>query len=451
MNTPFIVINGDKGKSCTVKYLTYILHSLYKIDILNYEYDEDTKIITNIIINDKFTINLNDSRKDLINLEGDENINLLNYITLKYNVKFVVCKYNSLIQYFKVILCGLTTIEYNINTLDLYKNIENLTQNSVGFLRVNVPLVTCLHSKDFMYKLFNICNTYIVPIFLTNFYHLKYINYNTQIKSRYSYINTAIALVITQILNQTFELEKKTLIDLDRKLDYSKYKMIEYDVYRPLFCRYVSPLPNLNNINFNYNYNFVKKINENLTFYLDSGGTYKSSNLALNWFNNKNEKDTNICIFNVSPEQDLIKTLLPITNINLNTLFIVDYKVNGKTIEDLLDIFDGIVKDTQDYKEDWSETCYNMTNYLYTDVNFQYARIKSSLPINEYEGLEEIKNVSEEEISKICLPVMPSIIVDDVESIVEWITMLQKNNEGCNFRILVTGCKKLTKDVYELI
>lgn len=449
MDVPFIVINGSKGKNSTVNYLTYILIQLYNLKILNYEYNEEINEIVNVKVNN-ITLNLTEIKQDIHNIPGNLNINLLEYVCIKYNINFIVCKYNSLIIHFNVIVCGLTTIDYYLNTMKLDRDVENLTINSKGFLREMVPLVTCLHSKDFMLKLFRICNLCLVPIFLTNFYHLKYINYDTGINSRYSYINTAIALVICEILNNTYNLDAKNkkLLNSIIPVDLKKYKTIEYDTYKSLFCKYITPLPNLKNIYLGCDYNNIKKIDTNLTLYLDSAGSFKSSNLALNWFNTKNENDINMCIFSVESNQDLIKTFLPISNINLETLFLIDYNIKGEDFDNTLINFSGADKENEDFNCNWVETTYNIVNYIYTDADFQYARAKSSLPINDYAGLEEIKNVSEDEISNIIPPKTPNIIVDDTESVIKWIKSLSLNNKNSNFRILVTGCKRLTTDIY---
>jgi hypothetical protein len=449
MDVPFIVINGSKGKSSTVNYLTYILLQLYSVNILNYEYDEELNEIVNLKVNN-VRLNLFEIKKDINSNSSEFNIELIEYVCIRYNINFVVCKYNSLIIHFNVVVCGLTTIEYSIDTLNLDKDVENLTINSKGFLREMTPLVTCLHSKDFMIKLFKLSNLCLVPIFLTNFYHLKYINYNTGIDSRYSYINVAIALVICEILNNTYNLDVKAKRKTDEiiPVDIKKYKTVEYDIFKSLFCKYISPLPNLKNIYLGCDYNNIKKINDNLTFYFDSAGSFKSSNLALNWFNSKKENDINMCIFGVEPTQDLIKTFLPISNINLETLFLIDYNLKGESFDNLLSTFSGMINEEDDKDNSWIETTYNTVNYIYTDVDFQYARRKSSLPINDYAGLEEIKNVSEDEITNIAPPKTPNIIVDDTSSVLKWITSLSSNNKTSNFRVLVTGCKTLTNDIY---
>jgi len=449
MDVPFIVINGSKGKSSTVNYLTYNLLQLYNLNILNYEYDEELNEIVSIKVNN-VSLNLFEIKKDINSDSSDFNVNLIEYVCIRYNINFVVCKYNSLIINFNIVICGLTTIEYSIDTLNLDKDVEKLTINSKGFLREMVPLVTCLHSKDFMIKLFKLCNLCLVPIFLTNFYHLKYINYNTGIESRYSYINVAIALVICEMLNNTYNLDMKTkrITNEIIPVDIKKYKTVEYDIFKSLFCKYVSPLPNLKNIYLGCDYNNIKKINDNLTFYFDSAGSFKSSNLALNWFNSKKENDINMCIFSVETNQDLIKTFLPISNIDLETLFLIDYNLKSESFDNLLNNFLGMINEDEDNDNRWIETTYNAVNYIYTDVEFQYARRKSSLPINDYAGLEEIKNVTEEEITNIAPPKTPNIVIDDTSSVLKWITSLALNNKTSNFRVLVTGCKKLTTDIY---
>ena len=51
MNTPFIVINGSKGKTSTIKYFSYITNQLYKLNVLTYDYNEKLNVIEKIKIN----------------------------------------------------------------------------------------------------------------------------------------------------------------------------------------------------------------------------------------------------------------------------------------------------------------------------------------------------------------------------------------------------------------
>lgn len=468
METPFIVIQGTKGKASTVKYLSYSLHQLLNLNVLTYETDETKKNIIRVNINNKFDVNLTEIRKDIKNFEYENDYVLLDYLIVIYSIDVVVCIYNLLIEYYNVIACGLTTIEYD-ESQNIDYSVKLLTENCYNFLRKDVPLVVCPYNKPFNLKLFEICYYYQVPIVMTSFFHLKYINFDTRIESRYSYINLAIALTLNEIFYRCINNKKfyKDTLVIKKPLEMKQFNPLEYKqslyaTYPFKLCPYPKRLPNFKNLNFGYEYAYVNKINPNLVLYSDAAGSYKSSNLLIDWFNTKsyfyqNSKNKNIkiCIFSCDTNVDLVKTLLPLTNIDFDTFFVVDYGEKGRSYDTILSAFENpkniehIYIDDNDYS--WTETIYEILNIFYNDNNYVYGRRRASLRLNEYEGLEEFANENIQDLSHIRLPFVPNIIVDDIKSIIEWIFNLIKNNKDKTYHILITGQKKLIKDFYQRV
>ena len=214
----------------------------------------------------------------------------------------------------------------------------------------------------------------------------------------------------------------------------------------------------LEDILYDDTYSYIKKIKKNITIYVDNAGSYKSNNLLTQWFNsNIKPKDKNIGIFYYDTNVDLIKSLLPITTIDFDTIFIPEYNKKGRSYESIVSSYDNEInlnKEIVDFKEEiiWSQTIYEILSAFYTDPVYEFGRKRSIVPLNEYQGLNEIIDDNDEEFMKYTLPKnTPTIIVDDLPSIINWILNLTYNNESVNYNILVSGCKVLTYEFNQLI
>jgi hypothetical protein len=458
---PLVIIGGSKGKFSTCKYFSFISHQLYKYNILSFKYSETYRVITEIKINDKEILNLGDLRRDVVfhpNFDFNdinEEISLINYICIRYNIDFIVSNINSLIKFGKVISCGLTTVEYH-ESQNLDYSLEEIfkirepfvysVENS--FFNTNVPIIMCPQEKIITNKILDKCLKSNTPVFMTNFYHLKYINFNTGVNSRYSYINLIVALNILAYLNTIYNIKTKELEDFR----YLRYKQSTYGNYRVYLGIIPNKLPILKNINFDLSYCGIKKYNKNLCFYLDNGGSFKSSNLLIDWFNkNVIKKGVNICIFSCDTDVNLIRTILPLTTIEFETLYIADYNLFGRNVDDLFEDFD--MGEKYKYKlrpqvNNWTETMYELFNLFYTDKKYRYGRKKASIQLNEYAGFEEIKIEKPEDIYEINLPDKnPDIVVDDLKSIFNWITRISIENSNIQYNVLATGSKFLLEDL----
>jgi hypothetical protein len=92
---------------------------------------------------------------------------------------------------------------------------------------------------------------------------------------------------------------------------------------------------------------------------------------------------------------------------------------------------------------------YDAFNTFYNDEKYDFGRKRSALPLNEYMGFDEIK--SDEDIDIIKLPKTPNIIIDDIDSILSWIFQMSNSNSKLNYNILITGCKRISEDVSNII
>ena len=160
---------------------------------------------------------------------------------IKYKIDFIITKPNLLTKYFKHIVSGLTTIEnHDSQDEDYTLNLLSLNNISDNFIQKNVPLISCAHIKSLTNKIIDICNKKSILFILTNFYHLKYIEYDTKLNTRYSYVNIAIALTILDYIIKFY-------IPKTREFDISsynlKYKTSSYNRQKVLVGCIPSNLP----------------------------------------------------------------------------------------------------------------------------------------------------------------------------------------------------------------
>lgn len=453
-NIPAILITGTVGKTVTIKYISHILYNFYKFKTLYFELNEENNI-EKVLINGLEKIEIQSYRNgiDSILLEGlspeEKECFLINEIAKDNEVEVIISKNTNLNIYLNVVVCGVTNIDYD-RSMDIEQNLSHIFRHYI--LRNNVPLVTCPQSKVIMPEIFNICKAGSIPLFKAPFYHLKYINYETGIKARYSYINLALALIICKIFLNNFDFK------IFKPYDINNYKKIESTCGHIYNCSYLYPLPRVKDIDFK-EYSKVYTVSDipNINLYLETAGTFKSTNLLINQFNRYIEskklrtKSTIVPIifFSCLPQNELFLTLLPLTTYEFLHFYIIDYKMKGYEFDKLLGVFEdpsniyNLKKYSQN--EDWSKTMYEAITYIYNEDSMTEQRLKSLSPLNEYYGLEE--NI------KLChlknLPVTPNITLDTLPYIKKWISRLAKKYSSIEYHILCTGCKKLINDIFE--
>lgn len=456
MDTPLILVNGSKGKKSTIKYFSYLAGKFFKYNTLYYNFDNETETLKELIINDSIYINIEEHRKDvsyknLINEYIASNntlseLSLIAYVIIRYKIDIIITTPNLLSSYFNHILSGLTTIEnhesQNIDySVDLYIN--------SSFIKEQVPLITCSHIKPMTCRIINVCEKFSIPLILANFYHLKYINYDTKLNTRYSYLNVCIALNLIEYLNKFYNIKTREV----EQFSYLKYKTSTYNHKKVYVGSYPSSLPSLKGIIFDNTYAHIIQKN-NVKFFIDSGGSYKSTNVICDWFSvNKsmNIKDISICIFSCDTHIDLVKTLLPLTTINFETLYLIDYNYKGRDFDNIIQNFENTIDVISDNNSPWIETMYNAFNLFYNDEKYEFGRKRSALPLNEYMGFDEIKTELDEDIDIIKLPKTPNLIIDDIDSILSWIFQMSNSNSNLNYNVLITGSKRIAEDVSNII
>jgi folylpolyglutamate synthase/dihydropteroate synthase len=458
MDTPLIIINGNKGKTSTIKYFSYITGNFYKYNVLTYNVIDN--VITDILINDKISVNIEEHKKDVSykNLINEHSIQeneeketltelaLLLYLIIRYKIDFIITKPNAYTKFFNHICSGLTTVE-NYETQDVNYLINLLLSND--FITNNIPLISCAHVKDLTNIIINLCDKYKSPFILTNFYHLKYIEYDTKLNTRYSYVNIAIALTILDFIQKFYNPQLRSI----ESVKWTKYKISTYNYHKVLVGNIPINLPSLKNMIFDNSYSKIIKKN-NITFYIDSGGSYKSNNLITEWFKNSTKNDIhsiNLCVFSCKENDDLIRTILPLTTINFESLYLIDYKYKGKTMENILSLFDKFEYRYWYEETNWTETLYNIFNYIYSEEKYEYFRKESILPLNEYMGFEEIRFDNNEHMLKTILPPNPNLIIDDLNSVSDWILNISNTNSKIKYNVLITGDKIITQEYYNLI
>lgn len=407
MIIPTIKIEGSKGKTVVCKYIEYILTKVLKIN----------------------AIFIDESNLHML----DEDIN--------YDV--IVTKRSIVHNKFKTVITGLNVIDYDSLMNTLPDTTYDLLNKSPRFLRKNVPLVITNQTEQIFKVIEFICQDSNVPLFVSQLYHLNYINLDTKFTSKYNKVNLCLALTVCQLFKQMY----KNNYTFNERL----FKTV--DIYRKktLYCPHFSPIPSLKDLTLGNYYTKIKKY-ENLNFYFDVGGSFKGSVLAVEWFESYIKKlpiknNILICIFNIDTQADLIKTLVPLTAVNFATFFIANYNLKG-------DSFDKIVQsisinkenfDVIDEPSDWTETIYNTVSYIYNDSSFINPRKFFNNELRESFGFHE--NFDNPKLRKLPEDI-PNIITDDPRSILTHI--LQNRSMDNTYHILCTGYKPLINDINEI-
>lgn len=454
-NIPTILITGSVGKTITLRYINHILYNDYKFKTLYFELNEDNKL-SKAIINglEQIDIDIYKLGFEFVTegcLDANEQEAFLIHEIARENKVDVILGKNSMLNiYFNVIVCGLTNIDYD-RAIDVEETLNRMF--SYFYLKQDVPLVSCPQPKVLSVEIYNICKAGLVPLFKANFYHLKYINFDTGIKTRYSYLNLALALTMCKIFLNNFNGKEY------RKYDITRYKKVECVSGMINLCSYVNPLPMVKNIEFReYSKNYVYTPAPNLNFYVEIAGTFKATNLLVSQFNrfieSRRMQDENVTvvpllIFSCLPSNELFLTTMPLSTFDFEHFFIVDYNLKGYSFDKLLPVFENPQKyfNLKSYKQndEWTRTIYEAVTYIYSDENLIGQRKKSMSPLDEYYGLEE--NVKKCSVD--ILPKNPTITVDTLPYIKKWLTRLAKKYPKIQYYVLCTGCKKLVDDIFE--
>lgn len=408
MAIPTIKIEGSKGKTIVCKYIEYILTQIFKLN----------------------AIFIDESNLHIL----DEDINF----------DVVITKRNIVHKKFKTILTGFNIIDYDSLMNTLPDTTYDLLNKSPTFLRRNIPLVITNQNEEIFKVMEFVTNDNNVPLFVSQIYHLNYINLNTNFTSKYNKVNISLALTICQLFKQ---LNKNNYI-FNEKL----FKLVDVYGKKTFHCPHLSPIPNLKALDLGNCYTKLKTY-ENLKFYFDSGGSFKGSVLAVEWFESyikslPIKNNILICIFNIDPQADLVKTLVPLTAVNFATFFIANQNLKGDT-------FDKIVQSISINKEnfnvmeepvDWIETIYNTVSYIYNDSSFINPRKFFNNELKESFGFHE--NFDNPKLRKLPEDI-PNFITDDPRSI---LTHILKNRSMDNtYHILCTGYKPLINDINEIL
>ncbi len=454
-NIPTILITGSVGKTVTLRYINHILYNDYKFKTLYFELNEHNKL-SKAIINGLEHIDIEVYRlgfefvtEGCLDAHEQESF-LVHEIARENKVDVILAKNSVLNMYFNVIVCGLSNIDYD-RTIDIEETLNKAFSNF--FLNDGVPLVSSPQPKILASEIYNICKAGSVPLFKANFYHLKYINCETGIKTRYSYLNLALALVMCKIFLNNFTNKEF------KKYDISRYKKVESPNGMIYLCSYINPLPMLKNIEFKeYSKYYVYASTPNLNFYIEIGGTFKASNLLITQFNRfidskriQDEKATIVplLIFSCLPSNELFLTTMPLTTFDFEHFFIVDYNLKGYSFDKLFPVFQDPSKafylKNYDENDEWTRTMYESVTYIYSDEKLVEQRKKSMSALDEYYGLEENIQKCSVEI----LPKNPTITVDALSHVKNWLCRLAKKYPKIQYYVLCTGCKKLVNDIFE--
>lgn len=408
MLLPTIKIEGSKGKTIVCKYIEHILTQ-------------------NLKVNAKF---IDESNLDLL----DEDVNF----------DVIITKRNIIHKKLKTVISGFNVIDYDSLMNTLPNTTYDILNKSPTFLYKNVPLVITNQTEEIFKVIHFTTEDNNIPLFVSQLYHLNYINLNTKFTSKYNRVNLSLALTICQLFKQMY---KNTYV-FNEKL----FKKIDIYGKKIFHCPHLSPIPNLKNLDLGNHYTKLREY-ENLKFYFDSGGSFKGSILTVEWFESyiKNLPIKNnilICIFNIDPSADLIKTVIPLSTIKFATFFIANQNLKG-------DSFDKIVQSISINKEnfavidepvDWIETVYNSTCYIYNDSSFIEPRKFFNNELKESFGFHEnfenpiIRKIPEDK---------PNIVTDDPRSILTHI--LQNRSMDNTYHILCTGYKPLIDDINHIL
>lgn len=394
-----IAICGAYGKNLTLIYLNYLLIKAgYKVLLLNLTLDQNIKSI--------YVNNIN------IEFEKKNDLEVVEDIYNRYDCDVVLVKSSRFNSHFSVIIAGIIRIDrlHPVNALE------------DGFIKRNFPVVITTQTEEVAKEIYGICLTRQAPAFVSEHYHTLYKKHNIGLDISYSYQCYCLALTMSEIFKEMHP--KKGVLQLINLVNLKRVK--------PNGCYFYSyPLPSalpIVNIEFNNYYGSIIK-KGNTTFYLDACNNAIASNYVSKWFEMEcHSKDViKLGVFYKEPSNDLIHTMLPISSINYETFYIVDYDTYGNTYDNLRQIFfDDIIIIGENVP--WVQTNYECISGLLNETAYESIRLKYNSKASHF-----------------------NIVVDKLESIQSWISKYTEAHSEADFRILITGSKKIVDDMLSYI
>lgn len=407
---PTIIISGTLGKTTTSKYLEYIFQKVLNYKVLQFELNE-SNLLKNVMINSE-EIDISTYRNEYI-LTG---VSFRNLSSLETGLLIYIAKQNGV---------NLIISRFEMENLDVKLSIittlDKERRPDFIYIKEKVPVITCGQSDINMNKIKKLCQGKC-PLVKSGFRYLKdELKLNTGINSRYGYINLSLALTAANFY-------------------INGYKEITFknNIFRG---KYLTPYPDFKDLDFP---KCCKKYKiGNVNFYIDKAGSYKSTNLLVHnlYFLNQ----PMFCIFDCEIYSDLMGILLPLSNLNIDQFYIVDYERKGISFNNIKDNYENkIVKD--EIITDWTQTIYECINYIYNNSSFKDIRRTSFYKSDEFFLDYEI----DKRIMGDILPPTPIINIDKIIFIKKWIEKLSQNELDNQFNILCTGSSKLINDIFEI-
>jgi hypothetical protein len=394
-----IAICGAYGKSLTLIYLNYFLIKAgYKVLFLNLTSEKNIKSI--------YVNNIN------IEFEKKDEFKVLEDVYNQYDCDVVLTKSSHFNPYLSIIISGVIRID-RLHPIDILED---------RFIIKNFPVVITTQTEEVAKEIYSICLTKQAPAFVSEHYHTLYKKHNIGLDISYAYQCYCLALSMSEIFKEMHP--KKGVLQLVNMTNLKRVKPNgSYFYSYPL----PSTLPIVNMEFNNYYGSIVKK--GNTTFYLDACNNATASNYVSKWFEmDCNSKDAiKLGIFYKEPSNDLIHTMLPISTINYETFYIVDYDTYGNTYDNLRRIF---FEDIFVIGENvpWVQTNYECISGLLNETAYENIRRKYNTKAGHF-----------------------NIVVDKLEHIQSWIAKYTEAHNEADFRVLITGSKKIVDDMLSYI
>lgn len=427
IETPTIIINGSTGKSLTLKYLNHILTNKYNLTTLYLEIDDKGVVHKSIVFDNT---QFKEIQIDKTSLELSDHVDQINCLVNEYKIDVILTKSSPLNLFFNVIVNGLSTIDYNFeHNLDI-----NIIDNDNFLLRTQTPLVVCPQTKFIMSKILQMTNFNHIPVFVASFFHLKYIEFNTGIKCKYSYICVGLALILSQVFIRSFtDLKLKERVPFELQ----KYKRIEGYGSQIYFCPYPTSLPSFKTMTVDPYYCRIETFRSlsNVNILTDTAFTFKSLNLVLDTFIKEfdTQKHINILIYDPSIKQDVMKSILPLSTIDFEMIFILETQIEGLTFTSLKEIFNKPREVCNFEFGLWNESVYNSFNYIYNSEDMVIYRKNARVVLNEYSGLEEL---FDQHTPLKTVPNLKGLSIDKLDSILKWLYRTATNNKDVTYNVL---------------
>ena len=391
-----ISICGAYGKDLTLIYINhFLIKAGYKVLLVNITKEENIK---SIYINNVS-----------IDFEKKDKFEVLEDLYNQYECDVVLIKSSSLDAFLSVIIAGIIRVD----------NLHPIHVPQEGFLKRNFPLVITTQKESVASELYNTALYSQSPAFVVEHYHISYIKHNIGLDIGYAYQNYTLALTISNIFKEMKP--GKGLLQLVKTEGLKRVKP-----NGSYFFSYPLPttLPIINNLDFgNYYGKIIKK--KNSTFYLDAANNGTAANYITKWFElDCQGKDViKLCIYYKEPSNDLVHAMLPISTVNYETFYIVDYDTHGNTYDNLRQIFfDDIIVIGDNVP--WIETSYYCISAIMHETAYESIRRKYNPKAGHF-----------------------NVVVDKLPCIQGWISKYSEAHTEADFRVLITGSKRVVDDM----